>query len=72
MPTIEEVQRPIAEELKAFEPRFREAMRSRTALLDRIMHYIVKRKGKQMRPMFTLLSARLFGPVNDSAFTAAA
>lgn len=71
MPTIEQVQAPIAEELKAFEPRFREAMRSRAALLDRIMHYIVKRKGKQMRPMFTLLSARLFGPVNDSAFTAA-
>ncbi|MBK8500025.1 MAG: polyprenyl synthetase family protein [Flavobacteriales bacterium] len=46
-------------------------MRSRTPLLDRIMHYIVKRKGKQMRPMFTLLSARLFGPVHDSAFTAA-
>ncbi len=40
--------------MKAFEPHFREAMRSRTALLDRIMHYIVKRKGKQMRPMFTL------------------
>lgn len=71
MVTIEQVQQPISEELKAFEPRFREAMRSRAALLDRIMHYIVKRKGKQMRPMFTLLSARLFGPVNESAFTAA-
>lgn len=71
VPTIDEIQRPIAAELKAFEPHFREAMRSRAALLDRIMHYIVKRKGKQMRPMFTLLSARLFGPVNESAFTAA-
>ena len=71
MPTLDEIQRPIAAELKAFEPHFREAMRSRAALLDRIMHYIVKRKGKQMRPMFTLLSARLFGPVSDSAFTAA-
>lgn len=71
MPTIEEIQRPIAEEMKAFEPHFREAMRSRTALLDRVMHYIVKRKGKQMRPMFTLLSARQFGPVNESAFIAA-
>ena len=71
MPTIAEVQRPIAAELAAFEPLFREAMRSKTALLDRIMHYIVKRKGKQMRPMFTLLSARLFGPVKESAFTAA-
>lgn len=46
-------------------------MRSRVPLLDRVMHYIVRRKGKQMRPMFTLLSARLFGPVNDSAYTAA-
>ncbi|MDX9749475.1 MAG: polyprenyl synthetase family protein [Flavobacteriales bacterium] len=71
MPTIQEVQRPIAAEMKAFEAHFREAMRSRTALLDRIMHYIVKRKGKQMRPMFTLLSARMFGPVGESAFTAA-
>jgi octaprenyl-diphosphate synthase len=71
MLSIDEIQRPIAAEMKAFEPHFREAMRSRAALLDRIMHYIVKRKGKQMRPMFTLLSARLFGPVNESAFTAA-
>jgi octaprenyl-diphosphate synthase len=71
MPTIAEIQRPIAAEMKAFEPHFREAMRSRAALLDRIMHYIVKRKGKQMRPMFTLLSARQFGPVNESAFVAA-
>jgi len=71
MVNMEQIQRPIAAEMQAFEPHFREAMRSRAALLDRIMHYIVKRKGKQMRPMFTLLSARLFGPVNQSAFTAA-
>jgi octaprenyl-diphosphate synthase len=71
MVNMEQIQRPIAAEMQAFEPHFREAMRSRAALLDRIMHYIVKRKGKQMRPMFTLLSARLFGPVNESAFTAA-
>jgi len=71
IPTFDELQRPIAEEMKAFEPHFREAMRSRVALLDRIMHYIVKRKGKQMRPMFTLLSARQFGAVSESAFVAA-
>ncbi|MEZ4739805.1 MAG: polyprenyl synthetase family protein [Flavobacteriales bacterium] len=71
MHSFEELQRPIAAEMKAFEPHFREAMRSRAALLDRIMHYIVKRKGKQMRPMFTLLSARQFGPVSESAFVAA-
>lgn len=71
MSSIAAIQQPIAAELKAFEPHFREAMRSHVALLDRVMHYIVKRKGKQMRPMFTLLSARLFGPVRESAFTAA-
>ena len=71
MATFDELQRPIAAEMKAFEPHFREAMRSNVALLDRVMHYIVKRKGKQMRPMFTLLSARLFGPVTESAFVAA-
>ena len=71
MHRFDEIQRPIEAEMKAFEPHFREAMRSKVALLDRVMHYIVKRKGKQMRPMFTLLSARLFGPVGESAFTAA-
>lgn len=71
MTSIAAIQHPIEAELRAFEPHFREAMRSHVALLDRVMHYIVKRKGKQMRPMFTLLSARLFGPVSESAFTAA-
>jgi len=71
MRTLDEIQRPIAAEMKAFEPHFREAMRSQVALLDRVMHYIVKRKGKQMRPMFTLLSARQFGPVSESAYVAA-
>ncbi|MBL8000571.1 MAG: polyprenyl synthetase family protein [Flavobacteriales bacterium] len=69
--TLDEIQRPIAAEMKAFEGRFREAMRSKAPLLDRIMHYIVQRKGKQMRPMFTLLSARQFGPVNDAGYAAA-
>lgn len=58
-------------ELKEFEIRFREAVKSQTPMLDRIMRYIVKRKGKQLRPMFVLLSARLSGPVNDSTYRAA-
>jgi octaprenyl-diphosphate synthase len=61
----------IAEELVQFEIHFKEAVKSRIALLDRIMQYIVKRKGKQMRPMFVLLSARLGGPINDSSYRAA-
>lgn len=69
--SLDEIQAPIAEEMRAFETRFREAMRSKAPLLDRIMHYIVQRKGKQMRPMFTLLSAKQFGPINDAGYTAA-
>ncbi len=69
--TLADIQRPIAADLVVFEERFREAMKSRAALLDRIMHYIVKRKGKQMRPMFTLLSAKVFSPIGESAYTAA-
>lgn len=61
----------IAEELRLFESHFKDAVRSRVALLDRIMQYIVKRKGKQMRPMFVLLSAKLGGDVNDSTYRAA-
>jgi octaprenyl-diphosphate synthase len=71
MPTLAEIQRPITGELREFETRFREAMRSKAPLLDRIMHYIVQRKGKQMRPMFTLLSARHFGPIAEPGYTAA-
>ncbi|MFT3675744.1 MAG: polyprenyl synthetase family protein [Chitinophagaceae bacterium] len=61
----------IEKELKEFESRFREAVRSQTPLLDRIMRFIVKRKGKQLRPMFVLLSAKLLGPVTDPSYRAA-
>ena len=61
----------IENELKAFEERFKDAVRSQAPLLDRIMRYIVKRKGKQLRPMFVLLSAKLCGEVNESAYRAA-
>jgi octaprenyl-diphosphate synthase len=61
----------IEEELKTFAQHFKDAVRSNTPLLDRIMRFIVKRKGKQIRPMFVLLSAKLCGPVTDSAYRAA-
>jgi octaprenyl-diphosphate synthase len=61
----------ITEELREFEAHFKDAVKSRVALLDRIMQYIVKRKGKQMRPMFVLLSAKLGGKVNESTYRAA-
>ncbi|MCZ2222601.1 MAG: polyprenyl synthetase family protein [Chitinophagales bacterium] len=61
----------IEAELKQFETHFKEAVKSRVALLDRIMEYIVKRKGKQMRPMFVLLSAKLGGTINETSYRAA-
>ncbi len=61
----------LAEELKQFEVHFRDAVKSRVALLDRIMQYIVKRKGKQLRPMFVLLSAKLGGSINETTYRAA-
>lgn len=68
---MEAARRVISAELELFEAHFREAVKSRVALLDRIMQYIVKRKGKQMRPMFVFLSARLGGSVTDATYRAA-
>jgi octaprenyl-diphosphate synthase len=62
----------IAEELRTFEQKFEQSVKSNTPLLDRIMKYIIKRKGKQLRPMFVFLSAKLHGPINESTYRAAA
>lgn len=59
------------EELGIFEGKFKASVRSNVPLLDRIMQYIVKRKGKQLRPMFVILSAKLCGGVNDATYRAA-
>jgi len=72
MNKLDQIKKPIEQEIKEFEPRFRESMKSRVSLLDKIMHYIIKRKGKQMRPMFVFLSAKLFGQTTDSTYRAAA
>lgn len=58
-------------ELAKFEDEFREAVKSKVPLLDRIMRFIVNRKGKQLRPMFVMLSARLAGEINPSTYRAA-
>lgn len=61
----------IAQELEIFEKVFKESVKSHVSLLDTIMRYIVKRKGKQLRPMFVLLSAKLTGRINDQTYRAA-
>lgn len=61
----------IDHEISVFETKFREAVKSQAPLLDRITHYIINRKGKQLRPRFVLLSAKMFGNVTDSTYAAA-
>ncbi|MDA3616301.1 polyprenyl synthetase family protein [Polluticaenibacter yanchengensis] len=61
----------IESELEIFEKKFKESVKSKTPLLDRITHYIINRKGKQLRPRFVFLSAKLFGDVNDTTYNAA-
>lgn len=69
--SLDQIKKPISLEMDCFENKFRDAMRSKVSLVDKIMHYIVKRKGKQMRPMFVFLSAGVCGKINESTYTAA-
>ena len=54
-----------------FEKKFKKSLQSKVPLLNKIMYYIIKRKGKQMRPMFVLLSAKTFGNINEETYRAA-
>lgn len=69
---LKQIQHPIASEMTEFELKFKDLMKSKVKLLDHIMNYIVKRKGKQMRPMFVFLSAGLTGGINESTHRGAA
>lgn len=70
--TLNSIKAPIADDLKKFEKHFRNSMKSNTPLLDKITYYIVQRKGKQVRPMFVYLSAKIWGDINESTHNAAA
>lgn len=69
---IKEIQAPILRDIEHFEDKFRDSMKTRVMLLNTIMSYIVKRKGKQLRPMFVFLCAHLCGEVNESTYRGAA
>lgn len=69
---IREIQAPIKEEMGNFEKKFREFMKSRVLLLDKIMGFIVKRKGKQLRPMFVFLTAGMTGQITEATYRGAA
>jgi octaprenyl-diphosphate synthase len=71
MITLDQIKAPIATHIDEFEKHFRSSMKSPVPLLDTITRYIIKRKGKQMRPMFVFLSAKVCGEVSESTFRAA-
>lgn len=68
---LNDIKAPIANEMEEFEKKFRSSMKSHVLLLDKIMSYIVKRKGKQMRPMFVFLSAGACGQINEATYRGA-
>ncbi len=68
---LKDIQEPIASEMLEFEKKFRASMKSKVLLLDKIMSYIVKRKGKQMRPMFVFLSAGMTGGIQEQTYRGA-
>lgn len=71
MLSVKEIKAPIEAEMKEFEARFRTTMKSKVPLLDKITHYIIKRKGKQMRPMFIFLTAKMLGKIGDDTYNSA-
>lgn len=73
MKVVAQIKEPIEKEMELFEAKFLESMSSKVALLNRITYYIVNRKGKQMRPMFVFLTAKLLnnGEVNDRTYRGA-
>lgn len=72
MLSLDEIKKPISGELDTFEGKFKASMQSSVPLLDRITHYIVKRKGKQIRPMFVFFSASLCGGITEATYRGAA
>ena len=68
---VEEIKKPIAQEMKLFEQKFYESMQSNVALLDKVTRFIVTTKGKQMRPMFVFLCAKLTGEASEKTFRGA-
>jgi octaprenyl-diphosphate synthase len=69
--TLDDIKAPVAREMEEFEQKFRASMKTKVLLLDKIMSYIVKRKGKQMRPLFVFLSAGSCGGITESTYRAA-
>ena len=71
MPVLTRIKMPVEKEMAEFEAYFKITMRSEIPLLNLILNYIIRRKGKQMRPLLVFLTARLNGVISESTFVAA-
>ena len=71
MDIVDQIKAPITTHMDEFEIKFKQSMKSNVPLLNKITGYIVKRKGKQIRPMFVFLSAQCVGEINESTYRAA-
>lgn len=69
---LDDIRRPIEAELDAFQAYFRASMRSDVGLLDKITRYVLRQKGKRIRPILVLLSAQLCGGISETSYRAAA
>lgn len=72
MLSLSSIQKPVQAEMKQFEDYFRDSMKSKVPLLDLVMNYLIRRKGKQMRPLLVFLSAQLNGTISPGTYTGAA
>jgi octaprenyl-diphosphate synthase len=70
--TLEKIQAPIAKEMTEFEKKFRDSVKTNIWILDNVMNYIIKGKGKQMRPMFVFLTAGICGEITEATYRGAA
>lgn len=71
MSTLLHIKKPIKNELETFNKDFKKVLKTRVPLLNIILNYVVRNKGKQIRPLFVFLSARLIDEINPSTYTAA-
>ena len=71
-PSMAAIRRPVEDDLAVFRGHFRDAMRSRVGLLDKVTQYVLRQKGKEIRPVLVLFSAQLCGGVTEKSYRAAA
>lgn len=72
MADIQTIKAPIKTEMDKFQPYFRDYLKSKTRLLDLLLFYLLKQKGKQIRPMLVFLTAKLYGEISEHTYHAAA